>query len=131
MKFVRWVVLIPAATIIAFLITFPIDWFVYALSNEDEQFLRLTSTRFVEDILVALLVPFAFVYFGSWIAPSQRFKTSIVLGTLALLGLGFLYLFAQSTIAFWFVFYSRWLAALDLAGITVAIVLVRQRWGTR
>jgi Na+-driven multidrug efflux pump len=128
MKILRWSIFIPAALIIAILITFPIDWLVNMLSNDDEQFLGLLSSRYVEDIIVAIVVPMALIYFGSWIAPNHRFRSSIGLSILTVLIFGSLYLFGESIISSWFVFYSRWLAALNILGIAAAILLVKYRW---
>ncbi|TWU27548.1 hypothetical protein Pla144_23250 [Bythopirellula polymerisocia] len=90
----RWICFIPAGFISAFLVSFPVHWFVMVnlggwafdplIVIDSEQTLRA-----IELFLQAGAGSLAFVYFASSTAPSHRFFVSIFLAVIVTLGLEF------------------------------------------
>ncbi len=87
---VRWICVLPGALLCVVLVAFPVHWVVQLVQmfgRSDDSFITVDGKNLLaaippehlERFGQALFAPFAFVCGGAWIAPSQRFRTGIIL----------------------------------------------------
>jgi len=84
----RWIAVLPTAVVCAFLVAFPIHWFVMLIQwydkNRTDTFipLALIPPEILERFGYALFVPMVLVSVGAIIAPKFKFQTGIALAIL-------------------------------------------------
>jgi hypothetical protein len=133
MKAFRWIAVIPAGIVVALLIQFPIHWTIMLASSSEESLITGWSTRTVEELVVAFATPLCVIYFGSWVAPKRRIETSIALAIIIAIILGGVYVLAFTggpQFSGWGSLHYGFTPLLNLAGIAVALFLVKYRWDT-
>ncbi len=75
---IRWALLLPGVIIGGFLATFPLHWVLYFTLAHGETISGVNIDS-IENALYPLVISFAFILSGSYIAPKHKFKTAIVL----------------------------------------------------
>lgn len=88
----RWVAILPGATLVAFVAQFPIHWMVLLIKSgvegdsDGKPALDFSLAALPLDVLEyfanALFVPFLFIAIGTRIAPRYKLQTGIVLAAL-------------------------------------------------
>lgn len=86
-NWLRWLLVVPGGLAGALLILFPMHWMVMVTFGgwNPEPTVVIgdrNQLKQIEIFLQGFLVPFAFVYCGAWIAPSNQIITSRVLAIL-------------------------------------------------
>lgn len=86
---VRWVLVLPAGILVALLALFPLHWLVllmhYFTRNEEGLSLWNLTPATLEQLGMALVVPFTLVTIGARVAPAFRLHTAVALSILVLL----------------------------------------------
>lgn len=86
MKALRWILVLPGALLITFVLDFPLHWLVMMIQGEDSgNPLKLIEADTLERLGYALIHPIVVIYSGSWIAPSHKRFTSRMMGVIYLL----------------------------------------------
>ncbi|MFA6135750.1 MAG: hypothetical protein WC705_00040 [Candidatus Paceibacterota bacterium] len=83
----RWIILLPAALVSGFLVTFPLHWMLYLIFTYNGTFLGFIELppetyKSVEYLLSPFVIALFFVLVGSKIAPTHKFITAIILSVL-------------------------------------------------
>ena len=83
----RWIAVLPTAVVCAFLVAFPIHWFVmliqlYGKNGDSFNPLVFIPPEILERFGYALFVPYTLVSVGAIIAPKFKFQTGIVIAIL-------------------------------------------------
>lgn len=83
---VSWIGVLPISLIAGLLVDFPVHWILYrTLSGGDSPFIT-PYPELPERVLAPFFRAFVIVWVSALIAPEHRFKTSVVLATLWILG---------------------------------------------
>ena len=82
----RWIAVIPCALLAGIITLFPIHWLLYLKSVSGGSFLIVEVTpenlKSIELFITPFIIAICFVYFGSQVAPTHKFNTSIALAIL-------------------------------------------------
>jgi len=101
----RWICVVPAGIVAAFLVMFPVHWLVMITLggfgiNPVVEIRDPNTIRYIESVLQAVFGPLAFIYFATRTAPSHRKIISILFAGIVVLGLPILaYWWNTSTIS--------------------------------
>lgn len=117
----RWVAVLPAASLATIVVMFPVHWGVQGLryygEGEENSFMGIPLNT-LELLVDAFFVPYSFLYVGSYVAPRFKLVTSIALLVLMTAGISSLlaWVFTSGRFAVdsWFGFGLRvvlWIAA--------------------
>jgi len=134
---IRWLAVLPGSFILSILITFPLHWFLqlFFLDNTENdnsfsirfllQIFDINSAYAIEHLLSPMLIAFGFIIAGYKIAPTHKFKVSIILFLIYLLSMliSFLFLGKVANVNVQFEFKTL----LAILGATVGLYVCKSK----
>ncbi len=82
---IRWMAVLPAALMGAFLVSFPVHWVAVALGSDDLFNLSDEAVGNVEVVASGFFIPLAFVLAGARVAPKHHVGVAVALASILLL----------------------------------------------
>jgi tetratricopeptide (TPR) repeat protein len=117
----RWIAVLPAAFVAVNLVVLADAFVLIVIYNHTGDWLSLKSTKHLEMMANAFLMPFSFLYVGAYVAPSRKFATGVVLSVVCLIGLTVFLTVAATDPTIHISFFAVYMPLIYIAGISCGL----------